>query len=462
MLKHNRGKNITSGNLFLGILQFAIPLFLSTLVQNLFTAADTAIVGNFAGGGAVAAIGASNPVISLLVGGFVAFATGTGIVVAKYVGARAADSIKKTVDTAVLFAGVFGVALMVAAMLLSVPVLKLMKSPAECFDDAVLYLRIYMVGVPASMIYNFAAAIIRAEGDSSRPLVYIIISGIINVVTNVLLCLILPNKVAAVAIATVLSQVVSATLALARLMRKQDGFCRFSFKNVTFKFRSLGEMLRYGIPLAVATAIYPIANLQIQPAINSFGAANLAGNTAAISIDSVSGALQAGFNSTCVTFMAQNIGAHNKKRMIQAFWLSGLCSMLSGLVLGTLSGRVFSEELLGLFLPDYPEAVAWGQRRMQYTTANNWLSAILGWISASLQALGYPAFTTVNNLLCVLGFRIIWMNFVYPLNPVVDMLYICYLVSWSLTTVFGCVVLLVAFKKYNRKEHQYQLEHPIK
>ena len=462
MLKQNRNKNITSGNLFLGILQFAIPLFISTLVQNLFTAADTAIAGNFAGGGAVAAIGAGNPVITLLVGSFTAFATGTGIVVAKYVGARDAQNIKNTVDTAVLFAGAFGVALMVASMFLSVPVLKVMDSPAECFDDAVLYLRIYMVGVPASMVYNFAAAIIRAEGDSSRPLVYIMISGTINVVTNVLLCLILPNKVAAVAIATVLSQVVSATLAMNHLMRKKDGFCKFSLKNATFKFRSLGEILRYGIPLVVSTAIYPLANLQIQPAINSFGAANLAGGTAVISIDSVSGALQSAFNSTCVTFMAQNIGAHNKKRAMQAFWLSGLCSMLSGLVLGNLCGRVFSEELLELFLPDYPEAVAMGQIRLRYTTSNNWLSAIMGWISASLQALGYPAFTTVNNLVCVLGFRIVWMNFVYPLNPVVEMLYICYLVSWSLTTVFGSVVLVIAFKKYKQKERQYLLEHPIK
>lgn len=462
MLKHNRGKNITSGNLFLGILQFAIPLFLSTLVQNLFTAADMAIVGNFAGGGAVAAIGASTPVILLLISGFIAFATGTGIVVAKYVGARDANSIKKTVDTAMGFAGFLGVTLMVLMLVLAVPVLRLMDSPEECFDSAVLYLRIYMVCVPANMIYNFSAAIIRAEGDSTRPLVYIIISGIINVVTNMLLCLVLPNKVAAVAIATVLSHFVSATLALTRLMRKQDGFCTFSLKNMVFKFRSMGEILRYGIPLAVASAIYPIANLQIQPAINSFGAANLAGVTAANSIDSLSGALQGAFSSTCVTFMAQNIGAHNKKRTLQAFGLCGLCSMLSGLILGNLCGRVFSKELLGLYLPDYPEAIAWGQQKLLYTTANNWLVAIVGWISASLQALGYPAFTTVNNLLCVLGFRIIWMNFVYPLNPSVEMLYICYLISWSLTTVFGCVVLSVAFKKYNRKEHQYQLEHPIK
>ena len=140
---------------------------------------------------------------------------------------------------------------------------------------------------------------------------------------------------------------------------------------------------------------------------------------------------------------------------------SGPCVM-AGLVLGTLCGRIFSKELLGLYLPDYPEAIAWGQKKLLYTTANNWLVAIMGWLASSLQALGYPAFSTVNNLLCVLGFRIIWMNFVYPLNPVVDMLYICYLVSWSLTTVFGSVVLLVAFKKYRQKEHQYQLEHPIK
>ena len=462
MVKQRISKNITSGNLFLGILQFAIPLYISSLVQNLFTAADTAIVGNFAGGGAVAAIGAGTPVISLLVGCFASFATGTSIVVAKAVGAKDESAIKKTVDTSMLFAGVFGIALMLFAMVLSVPVLKLMDSPEECFDDAVLYMRIYMLGVPFSMVYNFASAIIRAEGDSTRPLTYIIISGIINVGTNVLLCLVLPNKVAAVAIATVLSQAVSASLALARLMNKKDGYCRFSLKNAVFKLGSLGEILRYGIPLALSSAVYPLANLQIQPAINSFGAANLAGVTAANSIDVVQGAMQSAFASTCVTFMSQNIGAHNKKRAMQTFWLCGACAVMSGLILGTLCGRVFSEELLGLYLPDYPEAIVCGQKKLLYTTANNWLSAIMLWIASSLQALGYPSFSTVNNLVCVLGFRIIWMNFVYPRNPVVDMLYICYLVSWSLTCVFGLVVLLVAFRKYNRKERQYEIEHPIK
>ena len=462
MLKQNRGKNITSGNLFFGIIQFAFPLFIATLVQQLFTAADTAIVGNFAGGSAVAAIGASAPVTSLLVGGFTGLSGGTGVVLAKYVGAKDAEKCKKTMDTAMVFAGFLGVTLMVLMLVLAVPVLRLMDSPEECFDSAVLYLRIYMVGIPAAVIYWFAATVIRAEGDSSRPLAYIMISGTINVVTNLILCLILPNKVAAVAIATVLSQFVSATLAVTRLMRKQEGLCIFSVKTITFDFGRLGEIFRYGVPLMVATFTYPVANLQIQPAINSYGAANLAGVTVANNLDILGGALQIAFNSTCVTFMAQNIGAQNKKRTMQAFWLCGLCSVTAGLVLGLLCGRIFAKELLELFLPKYPEAVAYGEIKLLYTTANNWLAAFNGWISAALQALGYPAFTTVNNLIFVLGFRIIWMNFIYPANPSVELLYSCYMVSWGMIAVFGTTVLAIVFKKPKKKERGYKLESPTK
>ena len=207
---------------------YAIPLFLSALIQTLFTAADTAVVGNFADSIAVASIGAGNPVISLLVNSFVAFGSGASIIISREIGADDRDAVKKSVDTAMIFAVVLGVVLAVFAEVLAVPILNRMDCPEECFDSAVLYMKLYMLGTPFMMVYNFAAAIIRAEGDSSRPLMYIIISGVVNVVTNVLLCLVLPNKVAAVAIATVLSQIVSATLSVTRLMTKKDGICRLS------------------------------------------------------------------------------------------------------------------------------------------------------------------------------------------------------------------------------------------
>lgn len=462
MLKQNRGKNITSGNLFLGILQFAIPLYLATLVQNLFTAADTAIVGNFADGLAVAAIGAGNPVINLLVNCFVAFSTGAGMIVARAIGAKDTVRTKEVVDTSLVFALALGGFLTLVALLLSRPVLGLMDCPEECFDGAVLYMNIYMLGTPAMMVYNFASAIIRAEGDSTRPLVYIVISGFVNVVTNILLCLILPNKVAAVAIATVLSQTISATLAMHRLMTKKEGLCRFSLKALVFRRNVLGEVFRYGLPLSVATAIYPLANLQIQPAINSYGAANLAGVTAANTIDTVANALQSSLSSTSVTFISQNIGAHNRERVKKSIILCGLCAVVSGLIIGLLTTYVFSEPLLGIFLPDFPEAIWYGQKKMQYTTAFYWLAALVSNLGAAVQAFGYPTLSTLNNLVSVLGFRIVWMNFVYNKAPSIDMLYVCYTISWGLTCLINIGLFAYAYRKYKQKEQRYQFEHPVK
>ena len=455
MIKGSGSKNITSGNLLLGIFQFAIPLYISTLVQNLFTAADTAIAGNFADGLAVAAIGAGTPVINLLINCFVAFSIGTGMIVARAIGSEDTVRTKEAVDTSMLFSLGLGVVLMLAAFCLSSPVLRLMDCPAECFDGAVLYMNIYMVGTPAVMVYNFASAIIRAEGDSTRPLIYIIISGAVNVATNLALCLLLSNKVAAVAIATVLSQTISAILAMRRLMTKKDGSCRFSLKGLVFRGNVLKEVFRYGLPLSLTRAIYPVAGLQIQPAINSYGAANLAGVTAANTIDTVTNALQGSFESTCVTFMSQNIGAHNTKRVKKTIILCGLCAVISGLVIGLLTAHVFSEPLLKIFLPNDPEAIWYGQKKMFYTTAFYWLAAIVSTLGGAVQAFGYPTMTTINSLVSVLGFRIVWMNFVYNKAPSVDLLYVCYTISWGLSCLINIGLFIYASRKYKQKEQAY-------
>ena len=235
MRKYPRCGDKSTGKLFVEILKFTIPLFLSTVMQNLFTAADTLVAGNFADGLAVAAIGGSTPVINLLINCFVSFATGAGIIVARAIGSRDEVRVKESVDTAIVFSFALGIMLTIAVLVLSEPALTIMKCPEECFDGAVLYMNIYMLGTPALMVYNFASAIIRAEGDSTRPLIYIMIAGVVNVAIKILLCLLLPNKVAAVAIATVLGQILSASLVLGRLMRKKDGLCRFSIRSITFR-----------------------------------------------------------------------------------------------------------------------------------------------------------------------------------------------------------------------------------
>ena len=452
MLKQKQGRNITSGNLFKGIVTYAIPLFLSALIQTLFTAADTAVVGNFADSIAVASIGAGNPVISLLINGFVGFASGASIIISHEIGAGNKEAVKKSVDTAMIFALILGLAITGFAFSLAVPILNMMDCPQECFDSAVLYMKLYMLGTPFMMIYNFAAAIIRAEGDSTRPLVYIIISGTVNVVTNVILCLILPNKVAAVAIATVLSQVVSATLSVVRLITKKEGICRLNLRTIRFHGKSMGEIVRYGIPLAAATVVYPLANMQIQPAINSYGAANLAGCTAATNLDGLTNCLHSAFGATCVTFVSQNLGAKNRKRVEKTILICTACSFVSGLVLGTGATYGFAEELLGLFLPGEAESIQYGFKRMQYVNAFMWISAINGCIGGSLQAFGYPTFSTLNGLVSVLGFRIVWMNVFYARNPNIDMLYVCYTISWTINLLINLTLFFFVFKKYRRRE----------
>ena len=459
MLFRSRVDGITSGKLFPAVIQFAIPLFISTLVQALFSAADTAVVGNFTAGdgNAVASIGAANPVISLLINGFIALSTGASIIIARAVGAGDRVVLKKAVDTAIIFSFSFGVLLTVAALVFAVPVLRAMDCPESCFNSAVLYMRIYMLGTPAVMVYNFAGAIIRAEGDSTRPLLYIIISGIVNVVTNVVLCLLLEDKIIAVAVATVLSQIVSAVLVMARLICNTCSPCHFSLRNFGFDWKALGSILRYGIPLSIASAIFPIANLQIQPAINSYGPANLAGNTASCNIDNLTSALYIAFNSACLTFMSQNIGAHNSKRVVKTFYLCTICAVLSGLICGVVT-CCYSEELINLFIPGNAEAVYYGQKRMQYVTAFMWLAALNGSLSSAVQSFGYPTMSTLNNVISVLVFRIIWMNFVYNRAPSIDRLYVCYTISWSIIGVVYVIMFVYAFTKYRRSELQRQQE----
>lgn len=451
MRLRNDAKNITSGNLFVGIIRFAMPLFLATLVQNLFTAVDTAVVGNFADGLAVASIGACANIIGLLLNTFIAIGNGAGIIVARAIGARDIPKIKKTVDTSLILSLTLGLLILTSAQILAVPLLRQMECPEECFESAVLYLRVYMLGAPVVMIYNFSAAIIRAEGDSQRPLYYVIISGIVNVVTNIILCLILPNKVAAVAIATVLSQVVSATLSMTRLMTKKDGICHFSLKNLTFRWAELKEIFHYGIPMALTTCVFPLSHLQIQTAINSYGSACLAGITAANSIDNFTSALQSSFNTSCVTFVSQNVGAGNKKRATRSILICGTCAVSSGIILGLSSCYLFSEPLLSIFLPGNAEAIAYGQLKMQYTTAFFWMTATFGCLNASTQAFGYPSFSTFNNLVTVLGFRIIWMTFIYAPAPSIEMLLLCYPSSWGLSALIGIGFFIYAYTQHWKK-----------
>lgn len=444
-------KNILSGNLFVGILQFAFPVFLTTLVQTLFTAVDTAVVGNFADTFAVASIGVSKPIINLMTNFFIAIANGSGILIAKAIGAGNKEHVKKSVDSALTLSILLGLSFLLIAQVCAVPLLKAMDCPEECFEAASAYLRIYMLGAPAVMIYNFSSAIIRAEGDSTRPMYYITISGIVNIIVKISLCLVMANSVAAVAITTVLTQMISATLAMRRLMTKKDGFCKFNIHQVSVDRKIIGNIFRYGIPMAITASIIPFSSLQVLAATNSYGATPLAGITAANNIDSFVSALHQAFNTTCGTFVSQNVGAKNKKRTTKAIWICLLSGLCAAFTLGMLATYVIPKFLLGLFVPGNAEAIAYGQLKMQYCTATLFISVFFSCLHAATQAVGYPTFPVVNNLVSALGFRFVWMNFVYPSMPSLEMVLLSHPLSWSLSSTISIIFFLFAYRRHWKK-----------
>ncbi len=439
---------ITKGPLLKSIIRFSIPVMIATIVQNLFHSADMIILGNMEDSIAVASVGATGNIISLVITGFIALSFGTSVFLAYAIGAKDEERIKKIVDTSIYFALACGVFVAIVGNIVSVPLLRALDCPADCFDGAVIYLRIYMCGAPAILVYNFGAAIIRAEGDSRRPLIHVIVSGIVNVVLNIILCIVMTEKVAAVAISTVVSQVIGAFLVIWRLTHK-DGNCRFTFKKPSFSFPDLSRMLRFAIPSALTNMMYPIATLQITSTINSYGSECVAGGSAATNIELITSSLYGAFAVALITFMSQNIGAANRKRVEKTIVY---CAILSVAIasLGPIIYFFCGEEVLSLYVPGDELAIFYGMKRLKYVLAFQMISALNGIFGSAIQAFGHPFLSTIESVITVLVFRIIWMNFIYPRYETIDALLFCFTCSWILHLILVSITFAFAFSRYRR------------
>ena len=304
----------TQGSLTKSIFTYTIPLILSTILQSLFGIADKAVLGNMAGPSAVAAIGATGTVTELIINGAVGLSAGTAIVLARFVGQKDEKNIRETIDTSLITSVAFGLIVAVAGFILAPVFLTVTNCPEECYDGALLYMRIYLAAAPASLLYNYGSAILRTLGDTRKPLLYITAAGIVNVVLNIILCFILQEKVAAVAIATVASKLISAFLVLRQICKLEDG-ARVRIRKMRFDLSSFFRILRFGIPSSISKLVMPLGNLQIVSAINSFGSDAVAGFSAATSVNSIAMAFSSGFGAATTTFIGQNIGAQNVSRV---------------------------------------------------------------------------------------------------------------------------------------------------
>lgn len=442
----------TQGSIVPQILRYSFPLILSTLVQSLFSAVDVAVLGNMADSTAVAAVGATGSVTGLIVNAFVGFSSGTKILLARFIGARDQERIRHTADTAVLLSVICGLVVAALGWFLSPVILELTGCPAECFSGAVLYLRIYFTAAPAILLYNFCSAILTAAGNTQSPLYYMLLGGALNLVLNILLCLILPDKVLAVAVATAASQILGAILTLWRLCSGKDAV-RLHLGQLQWKFRAFGKIVTQGLPIGLVNVLYPLAGLQIQTALNSYGVAAIAGNSASVTLENISNAVHGNLAAATGVFMGQNLGAQRhdrvKKTLFHGLWVAPL----AGLLLGNffyLTGRFW----VNLILPGDTQAADFALIRMGFILAFHFIAAINGVLSHFLQSFGYSFLSSLNSILCVLGFRVVWMAFVYPRYQSFRCLMCCYFVSWLLMLVTNLCMSAVVYNRYRKGRYK--------
>lgn len=445
-----RAKKIdaTQGPLIPQIISFVIPLIVMTLIQKLFNAVDIAVLGNMADTVAVASVGATTTIISLIVDTFFGISTGAKIMFSRAVGKNDPAEMQRTMDTSITVAAILGVIVALLGVMLSPTLLRLVECPADCFEGAVLYTRLYLLASPANLIYNFGAALLTSWGDTRRPLYYAVAGGLLNVVMNVLLCLILPQKVMAVAIATALSQILGAVLVIRRLCRT-EGTVRLDLRNMRPCKSTVKQIVHLGVPVSLVNMIYPLANLQISAAINSYGVAAVAGNSASQTVEQMLGACRLSFGNASATFIGQNLGANKPDRVRNSFvhilWIGVAATLFFGTLL-TLAAPAW----LKIFLENDAEATAYALSRVRIILQFQFISTAVSVFSQALHAFGYPIFGTLNTVVWILGFRTFWMAFIYPHVMTYQNLILCFVVAWCCTLVCYAVILSVIYRRYRK------------
>ena len=437
--------DIVNGDLFKSIIIYAIPIMFIKLIQSLFNSVDIIVLGNVADTNAVAAVGATGPIISLIVDTFFGISAGARIVLARLVGEGSVMRVKKTVSTSLITATALGTVIAIVGIVFAEWFLVVSKCPAECFAGAKIYVQLYVAAAPAILIYNFGTAVLNVSGDTRRPLYYMMISGLVNVILNVILCLVLPQKVAAVAIATAVSQILGAFLIMRRVCT-MDGICRFSFKEIYFSKSAFRKIMYNGIPIGITHAFYPFSNLQIQSQINALGPAVMAGSTAMANLEGiVSAIVSAPYSMAASVFAGQNLGAKKNDRVKKSIIYCLGISVGLGIVLAILS-IWFTKPLAALYVAGDEAAVVAALIRRKYILGMYFIACFNGIMSAILQAFGYSIFTTANTIFSVLLFRIFWTGVVYPSYQNFDCLCLCFTVSWTLTAIFNTAFFFYVYK----------------
>lgn len=445
--------DMCNGPLLGKMLMFAVPLMCSSLLQLLFNAVDVIVVGRFAGDTALAAVGSNTSLINLLTNFFMGLSIGANVLAARFYASKKEKDLTETVHTAMLLSIFSGLILTVIGCLGARVILTWMQTPTEVLDLAVVYLRIYFLGMTATMIYNFGSAILRAVGDTQRPLYYLFSAGIINVVLNLFFVIVYKMGVAGVAIATVISQTISAIL-IVRCMMKEEGGIRLELKKLHIYKDKFIRILKIGLPASFQGIVFSVSNVIIQASVNSFGAITVAGNSAAANIEGFVWVAMNAFHQAAITFTSQNMGAGKYERINKILYVAQGSVLVVGLVLGNFC-VFFGETLLQLYTSS-PEVMQAGMMRLNVVCRTYALCGMMDVMVGSLRGLGYSVMPMIVSMIGACGTRLFWIFtfFKMPEFHSVTSLYMTYPVSWILTLMTHIICFVIVRRKIEKKRKE--------
>lgn len=443
--------DMCNGPLFGKIMVFTLPLMLSGILQLLFNAADVVVVGRFAGNEALAAVGSTGSLTNLMVNLFIGLSVGANVLVARYYGAKQEEEVSQTVHTSVLICAAGGILLSVVGIAAARPLLLMMDTPENVIEHSVLYMRIYFLGMPVMLLFNFGSAILRAVGDTRRPLIYLIIAGVINVNLNLCFVILFHMGVAGVALATVISQCVSTSLIVRCLMRSEGCF-QLCLNKLHMNWEKFGKVAAIGLPAGIQGSLFSISNVLIQSSVNSFGSVAMAGNTAGSNVEGFIYTAMNSVHQTAVSFTGQNLGGKRYDRINKILLECLIFVTVIGLVMG--NGAVFlGNHILGFYSPD-PQVISYGMQRMRVICTFYCICGIMDVLVGSIRGLGYAVMPMIVSLLGACAFRIVWIYTIFKWSRTLHTLYISYPVSWSLTAFAHMVCFIVVRRKLDQNKSE--------
>lgn len=436
-----------SGPIMPRLISFSIPLMLSGILQLMFNAVDIVVVGKFSGSLALAAVGSTTALINVFTNLFIGISLGANVLSARFYASGRNKEMSETVHTSIALALISGILMALVGLVFSRSALELMGTPADVIDQSALYIRIYFMGMPFFMLYNYGAAILRSVGDTKRPLLFLIISGIVNAVLNMILVICFHLDVEGVAIATVAAQMISCVLVL-RCLYRSEGSYQLRFSRLTLKWVYLKQIFQVGIPAGLQSTVINFSNALLQSSVNSFGSVAMAGYTAA---NNIFGFLYAAANSVtqaCMSFTSQNYGIGKLKRMDKVLINCMILTVGISLTLGC-GAYFFGPELLKIYT-DEPEVIRCGMEILSFTTVPYFFCGIMDLFPGALRGMGHSAVPMILSVIGTVGMRVIWIFMVFPAHRSLEVLFISYPASWIATILLQVACFLIVRKKVHR------------